>query len=78
MWEPNGMNAGANAEDIAKLEDVLRDLDATKQRAAAYQSQILAAMQDIVGIWNNSRKDGILKKDENDAWQIETLSQYRN
>ena len=50
MWEPNGMNAGANAEDIAKLGNVLRDLDATKQRAAAYQSQILAAMQDIVGI----------------------------
>ena len=44
------MNVGINAEDIAKLEHILRDLDATKQRVVVYQSQILTAMQDIIDI----------------------------
>src|SRR5947207_14363938 len=29
-------------------------------------------------MWNNSRENRILKKDENGAWQVETLSQYRD
>ena len=29
-------------------------------------------------MWHNSRENRILKKDENDAWQVKTLSQYRD
>ena len=61
------MNASINAEDIAKLEHVFRDFDVTKQWVIVYQSQILTIMQDIVDMWNNSRENQILKKDENDA-----------
>ena len=78
IWKLNVINADINVEDIAKLEHILQDLDAIKQQVIIYQSQILVVTQNIINIWNNSRENWILKKDENDTWQIETLSQYRD
>ena len=68
IWKLNVINADINVEDIAKLEHILQDLDAIKQQVIIYQSQILVVTQNIINIWNNSRENWILKKDENDAW----------